>query len=91
MLIMEMLARNAEMYGEEIALIEREPAKGNRKEITWKTFDEQADRLANALLKMGVKKGDTVVHLMKNRIEWLPIYFGILLYRRTCRSLKFQV
>ena len=78
MLIMEMLARNAEMYGEEIALIEREPAKGNRKEITWKTFDEQADRLANALLKMGVKKGDTVVHLMKNRIEWLPIYFGIL-------------
>ncbi len=41
MLITEMLARNARMYGDEIALIEREPAKGKRKEITWKIFDEQ--------------------------------------------------
>ena len=78
MLITEMLTRNARMYGDEIALIEREPAKGKRKEITWKTFDEQTNRIADALLRIGVKKGDTVVHLMKNCLEWLPIYFGIL-------------
>lgn len=78
MLITEMLARNARMYSGEIALIEREPAKGKRKEITWKTFDEQANRIANSLLEIGVKKGDTVIHLMKNCLEWLPIYFGVL-------------
>ncbi len=78
MLITEMLARNARMYGDEIALIEREPAKGKRKEISWKTFDDQANKIADALLRIGVKKGDTVVHLMKNCLEWLPIYFGIL-------------
>ncbi len=78
MLITEMLARNARMYGTETALVERQPANGGRKEITWTTFDDQANQLANALLKKGVKKGDRVVHLMMNCIEWLPIYFGIL-------------
>ncbi len=78
MLITEMLARNARMYGTEVALVEREPAKGKRREITWRTFDGQVNRLADALLKKGVKKGDRVVHLMMNCIEWLPIYFGIL-------------
>ncbi len=78
MLITEMLARNARMYGDEIALVEREPAKRKRTEITWKIFDDGANRIANALLKKGIKKGDTIVHLMKNCLEWLPIYFGIL-------------
>lgn len=78
MLITEMLGRNARMYGSEIALVERDPARRSRKEITWKEFDKQANRVANALLKKGVKKGDRVVHLMMNCLEWLPIYFGIL-------------
>ena len=29
-------------------------------------------------MKKGVKKGDKVVHLMMNCLEWLPAYFGIL-------------
>ena len=33
---------------------------------------------ANALKARGVRKGDRVVHLMMNCIEWLPAYFGIL-------------
>ncbi len=78
MLITEMLARNARMYGTEVALVEREPARGSRKEITWNAFEDQANRLADALLKLGVKKGEKVVLLMMNCIEWLPIYFGIL-------------
>jgi fatty-acyl-CoA synthase len=78
MLITEMLARNARMYGTEIALIEREPAKNKRIEITWQTFDTQANQVANALLKKGVQKGDRVILLLMNCIEWLPIYFGIL-------------
>ena len=50
MLITEILARNARMYGDEIALVERDPAKNSRKEITWKEFDAEANRVANALV-----------------------------------------
>ncbi|MFO7965326.1 MAG: AMP-binding protein [Desulfobacterales bacterium] len=78
MLITEILARNARMYGDETALVEREPAKNIREEITWWEFDDQANRIASALIELGVGKGDRVVHLMTNCIEWLPIYFGIL-------------
>ncbi len=78
MLIGEILARNARMYSEEFALIERDPAKGSRREVTWKEFDDQANRFANALIGKGVGKGDKVIHLMLNCIEWLPAYFGIV-------------
>jgi acyl-CoA synthetase (AMP-forming)/AMP-acid ligase II len=78
MLLGDILARNARMYGDEIALIERDPAKNRRSGITWKKFDEQANRFANALISKGIGKGDKVIQLMTNCIEWLPAYFGIL-------------
>ncbi|HOI94975.1 MAG TPA: AMP-binding protein [Syntrophobacter fumaroxidans] len=78
MLITEMLARNARLYPDEVALVERDPAQKSRREISWRTFDEQANRVATALLQRGVGKGDRVVHLLMNCLEWLPIYFGIL-------------
>ncbi len=78
MLITEILRRNSRMYGSDIALVEREPEKNLRRQITWKQFDNDADTMAFALKKMGLIKGDRVVHLMMNCIEWLPIYFGIL-------------
>ncbi len=78
MLITEMLAENARIYRTETALVERAPALGTRREITWSQFDEQANRIAIWLMKKGVKKGDKVVHLMMNCLEWLPAYFGIL-------------
>jgi len=78
MIITEILARNGRMYAEQMALVEREPAKNRRVQITWKEFDQMADRFANALLARGVKKGDRVIHLMMNCLEWLPAYFGIL-------------
>ncbi|MBQ9468992.1 MAG: AMP-binding protein [Clostridia bacterium] len=49
-----------------------------RREITWRVFDEKANRFANLLLKRGIKKGDKVGVLLMNCLEWLPIYFGIL-------------
>ncbi|MCP3869063.1 MAG: AMP-binding protein [Gammaproteobacteria bacterium] len=78
MLITEILARNARMYGPETALIEREPETGGRREITWSNFDHQANRFANALIAHGVQPGDRVAHLLMNCLEWLPAYFGIL-------------
>lgn len=78
MTISEMLARNARLYPNEIALIERNSKEGTRREITWRQFDEKANRLANALIKKRVKKDDKILHLMFNSIEWLVAYFGIV-------------
>jgi len=74
----EMLARNARMYPDDIALVERVPAEGKRWDITWKMFDQQANRFAQILTKRGIKKGSKVIHLMNNSIDWLIAYFGII-------------
>ena len=96
--VMEYLERNAELYGDEVALVELNPAEHDgrrmswkeygliesnrfqpyRREITWRVFDEKANRCANFLLERGVKKGDKVAIIMYNCLDWLPIYFGIL-------------
>ena len=74
----EMLARNARLYPTDCALIERIPEEKKRREITWQQFDEAANRCAHALIKRGIKKGDKVIHLMMNSLEWMIAYFGIV-------------
>jgi acyl-CoA synthetase (AMP-forming)/AMP-acid ligase II len=59
-------------------LIENNPAGEYRLQMTWKVFDEKANRLANLLIKRGIKKGEKVAILLMNCLEWLPVYFGIL-------------
>jgi acyl-CoA synthetase (AMP-forming)/AMP-acid ligase II len=66
------------MYPNDTALIELKPSQGARKEITWKEFDERVNRLANALIDRGIRKGDKVIHWMMNSINWLEAYFGII-------------
>lgn len=78
MLVTEILARNARSYPNEVALIERCPDSARRREITWSEFDQQADRIAAHLSEKGLKKGESVLILLENRLEWLPIFFGIL-------------
>ena len=78
MTVTEMLARNRRMYPGDTALIELKQSQGLRKEITWKEFDERANRIASALIDRGVNKGDKVIHLMMNSINWLEAYFGII-------------
>ena len=62
----------------EYELIENNPAGEYRRDMTWHVFNEKANRLANLLLKRGIKKGDKVAILLMNCLEWLPIYFGVL-------------
>ena len=78
MLISELLTQNANLYPDEIALIELRPSQNLRKTITWREFDERANRVANALIARDFKKNDKVIHLMMNSIDWLVIYFGII-------------
>jgi len=46
--------------------------------ITYKDFDERVNRLANALLKIGVKKGQVVYIHLNNRPEHLVACFACL-------------
>ena len=62
----------------EYSLMEPEPGQQFRREMTWGTFEEKANKFANLLFTRGVEKGDKVAILLMNSIEWLPIYFGIL-------------
>jgi acyl-CoA synthetase (AMP-forming)/AMP-acid ligase II len=73
-----MLAKNAELYPDDIALVELKPSLNFRKEITWREFDSKSNRIASALCDMGIRKGDKVIHLMMNSIDWLVAYFGII-------------
>lgn len=76
--ISEMLARNARMYPDDCALTEIKPSRKYRRDISWKEFDREANRVANMILDSGIGKGDKVIHWMMNSIDWLITYFGIL-------------
>jgi acyl-CoA synthetase (AMP-forming)/AMP-acid ligase II len=88
--ISQMLARNARVFPEKIALIERVPSKHLRTQITWRQFDEGANRIANALDARGVRKGDIVMHWMMNSINWLEAYFGIVRLGAVAAPLNFR-
>ncbi len=90
MTIVEMLTRNARLLPDAKALIEVSPSKNTRRELTWREFDDQATRFANALIERGVKKGDVVVHMMVNSIDWLIAYFGILRAGAMAAPLNFR-
>ncbi|MFC1951186.1 AMP-binding protein [Chloroflexota bacterium] len=98
MTIIDMLKNNADKHPDDVALIELKPSKNRRLQIDWKQFDETSNRVANALITRGIKKGDKVIHLMRNSIDWLIAYFGIiktgawavpLNYRFTSRDIKY--
>ncbi|MDD6012273.1 MAG: class I adenylate-forming enzyme family protein [Candidatus Fimenecus sp.] len=59
-------------------LVESTSRSYYRTEISWVVFNEKANRFANALIGLGIGKGDKVAVLLMNCLEWLPIYFGIL-------------
>jgi long-chain acyl-CoA synthetase len=44
---------------------------------TWKGLDDAANRFANALTKLGAKKGDRALMLVDNCIEFIEIYYGL--------------
>ena len=44
-----------------------------RREISWRVFNEKANRLAACLSARGIGKGDRVAILLMNCLEWLPI------------------
>ncbi len=78
MIITDILAKNASIYKDKTALVERTPSLNSRKSITWEEFYIASKKFAHALTINGIQKGEKIVQLMTNCLEWLPIYFGIL-------------
>ncbi|HDM09905.1 MAG: acyl--CoA ligase [Deltaproteobacteria bacterium] len=73
------LRNNAFKYPKKVSLIERHPAKNHRRTLTWEEFNAEANRIGNYLKKeVGIQKGDRVLHLFNNSVEWLTFYFGII-------------
>ena len=66
------------MTWREYDLVETKNVGPYRREITWRVFNEKANRFANLLIERGIKKDDKVGILLMNCLEWLPIYFGVL-------------
>ena len=88
MLITQLITENAKHYPDEPALIEinsRKQIPGNeeayrnaRRELTWKETEEMVCRIANLFLDRSYGKGSHIGIIMRNNLEWLPVWLGVL-------------
>jgi len=76
--LVDMLVKNSRMYPDHVAFVEVRPLSKKRSEISWKEFDHQTSRLANALLEKGIGKEDKIFLLGKNSIDWIEAYFAVI-------------
>ncbi len=67
-----MLQKAADRYQEKAVIV-----CGNRR-LSYADLDKASNRVANALIGMGVKKGDRIAMLLENSPEFVIIYFGIV-------------
>lgn len=65
------LERNAELFPDKEAIV------FEKRRITYKELNERVNALANALLKLGIKKGDIVSILLNNCSEYIEITFAV--------------
>jgi acyl-CoA synthetase (AMP-forming)/AMP-acid ligase II len=52
-------------------------ARDSRRSITFAQWNERANRLGNALLALGLRKGDRVALLAYNCLEWMEMYVAL--------------
>ena len=67
-----MLADTVRRYGRKTGII-----LGDRR-LSYAQLDKASNKIANALIKMGMRKGDRGVMLLPNSPEFVIIYFGIV-------------
>jgi long-chain acyl-CoA synthetase len=67
----DMVRRSARKYPQKVAIVD-----GARR-VTYAAFDADIDRLANALVDHGLRKGDRVATLGANSYDYLVAMFGI--------------
>jgi len=72
MTLKQMLEETAKRYGKKAAIV-----LGERR-LSYAELDEASNKVANALIKMGVAKGDRVVTLLPDTPESIIAIFGII-------------
>ncbi len=70
--IRDMVETQARRHKDKIAI------RYYERDITYRELDEQSSRVAGALHRLGVRKGDRVCLLMDNAPEFYYAYFGII-------------
>jgi long-chain acyl-CoA synthetase len=85
MLLGDLLCRNRTLFPEKTAVI----FEGKR--FTWTETEERTNRLANALLGLGVKHGDHVAILSKNCNEYFETYFGCARSGSICTAINYRL
>ncbi len=70
--IKEMLGKTAREVPQKTAIV-----LGSQR-VTYQQLDEASNRVANALIELGMKKGDHAAILMSYSPEWLINYFGVV-------------
>ena len=68
----QMLERTASEVPENTAIV-----LGSRK-VSYRELDETSNRIANALISLGIRKGDHVAILMSRTADWVINCFGAL-------------
>ncbi len=67
----EIVAAHARLMPDKIG------TRDSRRAMTFKEWNARACRLGNALLGLGLAKGDRVALLAYNRVEWMELYIGL--------------
>lgn len=70
MVVGEMLARNARKFPKKLALVD------GYKRMSFSELNERVNRLAESLIRLGVKKGDRIGVLLHNCSQFIEIYFA---------------
>lgn len=70
--LIQSLERNARNNSQKTAIIFRD------KVYNYKQYNEEVNRIANALVAYGVKKGDKIAMMMKNSDQFAFVYYAIL-------------
>ena len=73
------LQQSASLYPDRPAIIYQDPSEGQEPAAwTYRDLDQESDRLAAALVSLGVAKGDRVAYYIQNSPELIAGFFGIL-------------
>jgi long-chain acyl-CoA synthetase len=70
--LFKFLKDNAEKYPDKVAFSFQSEG------LTYRELDESTGKLANGLSKLGIKKGDRVLLMLPNSLEFIIGYYGIL-------------
>jgi long-chain acyl-CoA synthetase len=71
MIFRDFLRRNKKIYADDEAVVFEE------KRFTFREFGERIDRCSNALIQLGMEKGERIAVLSENCSQYLELYFGI--------------